>query len=285
MGGLRPPCLTSIMSIQLQLENTSVCNAKCVFCPYPATERPKGNMQMALHRRLVDESIDIIDITEICITGLGEPTLDPHLIERVSYARKNRNVIIGVYTNGFYMTLDMFKRLKKAGLGYLVFSLNATTAEQHARQMGVKDKFETVCRNINDAIRNRGEVTIKVRGVVEKDTWTAKDTAEFYLRWGHVDEGGHGQLILEGNWAGDNRTSRVLDPGKCCARALTQIYVTWDGWVTPCCFMPTPEVNFGDLKRGSIREAYNSPEYLAFREAHFKDKADDFEFCRRCSRI
>lgn len=270
--------------MQLQLENTSTCNAACVFCPYPTAERWGGLMSDTLYRKIMDEAATIPQIDQICITGLGEPTLDPHLVERVRYARlKKPGAFIDLFTNGVHMTPARFIAVRDAGITCINFSLNAVDAEQHEAQMGLKGKFDLVCKNIDYAIAHAAPARIEVRAVCSG--WTEAEGYEFYRRWGHRAHGGTGQLIMEGNWAGDNRTVRMFQPNESCFRALGQIYVLWDGRVSTCCFDPTGDQVFGDLAKQTIREIYNSPKYLAFREAHDREEADQYAICARCTRI
>lgn len=244
-------------------------------------------MTMELFRKIMDEAAAIPLISQVCLTGLGEPSLDPHLIERIVYARSSKpNAFIDLFTNGVFMTPKLFDRVHAAGLSSIQFSLNATYAEQHEALMGLKDKFTTVCANISYAIRHRGQMRVEVRAVVGPGIWGDDDYDRFYERWGHRDSGGYGQLVTEGNWKGDNRTvHKTFAPNESCSRALSQIYVTHDGKVTTCCFDPSGKQVFGDLKTQTIREVYASPVYQQFREAHFKEEADRYAICAACTRI
>lgn len=285
--------------IQLQIETTSVCGAHCVFCIYPAVSADlarKGvrrNMDLGLYERILDEASTIPEISQVCLTGLGDPLLDRHLEHRVRYARERLpKTFIDIYTQGTWLTPARFDDLKSAGISCVSISLNGVTKEQRKLQMGLDD-FDKVCENIEYAISHANgrvpPVMILVKAVFSSDVFTQDDVNEFYRRWGHRDAGGFGSLVVEGNWAGDNRLvadgRRPFKPNEACHRALGQIYVTAEGKVTPCCFMPVPTVVFGDLTKQTIREVYSSPEYLKFREAHFADQADKYEFCKNCTRI
>lgn len=272
--------------IQLQLENTSTCNAKCNFCVYPAAERWGGLMPMPLYKKIIDEASEIPAITHLCITGLGEPTLDRFLAERIRYAKERKpSFVIDFFTNGVHLTPKRFDEVRDAGLDSLQISLNAVNARQHEAIMGLKGKFAIVCENALYAIENRGKCRVELRAVVNGDYFTEADGHFFYQMWGQRQDGGFGQLITEGNWSGDNRTHRPFTPNAACYRALGQIYVTFDGKVTACCFDPTGKHVWGNLSGQTIKEVYNSPDYVAFREAHHLDQADRYEICKGCTRI
>lgn len=272
--------------IRIQVENTSVCNASCHFCAYPTLDRPRTQMPMDLWRKIVDDAATVPQFTEFNIVGLSEPTLDRFLVDRIAYVRaKMPTVRIVVFTNGSALTPKLFDRMRDAGLTSLVVSLNAVRADQHERIMGLKGMFDKICGYLDHAIANAGGCAIEVHAVCSGDEFQLSDGQAFYLRWGHRDLGGHGQLIGEMNWAGLNRTIVPFASNTGCIRALGGVYIAVDGTVTACCFDPTGRLPFGNVKSQSIREVYNSPKYLAFRVAHNENRADEYEICKGCTRV
>ena len=274
-------------TMELQIETTSTCNAKCHFCVYPTAGRQGGLMTMSLYKKLIDEAASIPHFNRVVLHGLGEPLLDPLLPDRVWYARQTMpKADIEIFTNGVYLDSGRFDELVKAGITSVVVSLNAVNQEQHEGVMGLQGKFDMVCRNIDYAIANRGDVSVQVHAVCNDDKFTMADIPTFYERWGHIFKDGHGQCVTEGNWANNNRTVHWNWHGnETCYRAMTQIYVMYDGRVSMCCFDPTGITVFGDLNESTIREVYNSEAYLNFRVAHSEERADEYEQCKNCTRI
>jgi len=239
-----------------------------------------------LFEKIIDEAVSIDVITEVCLTGLGEPTLDPHLVARIEYIRSRKKAIpISLFTNAVYLRPALFDRLADAGLTHCVISLNAVRQQQHQEIMGLDGKFDAVCAHADYAIAHGRGVTVEVHAVLCEDKWVFSDVQQFYERWGHRTKGGHGLLIWEGNWAGGNRTVRPFKPNEECYRALMQVYVMFDGRMTTCCFDPTGRQVFGDLRVQSLREAYASSDYVKFREDHSENKADRYQICATCTRI
>ena len=248
---------------------------------------PKRPMPMPLFKKIIDEAVTIPQITQVAFAGLAEPLLDPFFIERVAYTSAARpDWRLEMYTNGISLTPEKFEAVKAAGMDVLVISLNAVSAEQHEKIMGVKGKFDLVCSNINYAIANRGDMFhINTRAVLTGDTFTESDALSFLRRWGVTNLGGYGKIITERNWAGGIRTVAQFDPNSCCIRALEQISVHRDGRVNLCCYDPLNKYPFGDLKIQTIREVYNSPAYVAFRQMHFENRAAEHPLCKVCTRV
>lgn len=272
--------------LSLQIETTSTCQAKCVFCPYPKMGRAGGLMGRGLFEKIIDEATSIQLISGYVLNGLGEPTLDPHLVERVAYIKKRApGHEVAIYSNGIAMRDSLFERLAEAGLDTIVFSLNAANAAHHEAIMNVHGKYESTCANIDYAIAHKRGMHIEVRAVIAMPHWRTTDAEAFFARWGDGKRGGHGLLVHEGNWSGDNRTALMFRPNECCHRAVRQIYVMYDGRVSTCCFDPSGKQVFGNLTTQTIREVYASDQYVAFRKAHVEDRADAYQICKVCTRI
>jgi radical SAM protein with 4Fe4S-binding SPASM domain len=74
-------------------------------------------------------------------------------------------------------------------------------------------------------------------------------------------------------------------PGfKKCRFPWNDFYVTWDGYLVPCCAKPFPlELNFGNVFEKGIMACVNSVEFSEFRKAWHRNEAPGF--CDRCHMI
>lgn len=275
--------------MQLQIEATNVCNADCVFCNYGTMTRPKGTMKMDLFRKIIDEAATIPEIEQVTITGLGEPLLDRHLLDRIRYIRgqMRKEVSIELFTNGTFLRPPLFDSLVEAGLSVLYISLNAVTAKKRQEVMKLDD-FEAVMAQTRYAIdtgRKSGKTRVVVKGVMSKDLMEGGDQDTFMNMFGGPTAiGGDAFLHLEGNWAGaiwPMRTSMT----KPCHRALSQIMVLQDGRVSLCCFDGDGRDIFGDLTYQSIREIFNGGRALFVRTAHNEGRRNEIPLCANCTGI
>jgi len=273
-------------TIEVDIETSTTCSAACRFCPYPkyASWRAGETMDMELFKKIIDELVTIPQIHDVRLNGLNEPLLDRHLDKRYEYiASKGNRFTTTLTTHGVYLVPKRVDSLVAAGVKHFIISLNAATPEQHEATMGLKGKFDIVVANIQHCI-DRG-LDVEVRAVTNDDTFKLSEGMRLVRRWGWKRYGGHVKLIRELNWAGANRTIRTFDADSCCVRAVSNIFIRWDGIITTCCVDPTGEgFQFGDLKKQTVREAYNSELYTNFREQHSLNKAAQFPVCATCTR-
>lgn len=273
--------------MQLQLETTNVCQADCVFCPYAVMHRPKGTMPWDLFTKIIDEATTIPLLDALTLTGLGEPLLDRYLVERIAYIRaRMARISITLVTNGTLLTEALIDRLIAAGLSTLSISLNAITAVKRQAIMRLPtedfDRVVAMCRYAIAA--GQGRMQTIVKGVLSPDLMEASDHQAFLQEWGSVDNGGHGFVHLEGNWAGAIRPMRIV-PTSACGRALQQIMVLWDGRVSSCCFDSEGAQTFGDLHTRTLREIYNEGPHVAFRRDHSEGRRANHALCANCTAI
>lgn len=81
-------------------------------------------------------------------------------------------------------------------------------------------------------------------------------------------------LVTERNFTTDNSFQK-------CPFPWTHFYISWDGFVPPCCAKPFPkELNFGNVFNSKIIDILNSNRYREFRTLWFRDTPPDF--CYKC---
>jgi organic radical activating enzyme len=264
--------------LQLQIETINHCNAACVFCPYPRMTRPKGIMADHLFCKIITEAVGIPQISQVTLTGLGEPLLDPHIISRVALIHQLMpRVTVDLYTNGSYLRPAMSEALADAGITDIYVSLNATTRDKRLQIMRLDD-YNKVIQYIAHAASLK-KFRIIVKGIVTKDLMENDEPDQFRALWGEA-----AFLHLEGNWAGEMWPVRIR-PTAACSRALRQIMVLQDGRVSLCCFDSEGDVVFGDLNHQTIKEVFNGPLALSYREAHSEGRRSKMKLCATCTAI
>lgn len=102
------------------IELTNYCNARCSFCPYPtpAHTREKGMMQSEVLYRIINH---ISEPKAINISGLGEPTLHPQLVDMIQLLTNN-GIKTQLNTNGKKLNQQLYDQLVMAGLHNIILT-------------------------------------------------------------------------------------------------------------------------------------------------------------------
>jgi len=232
--------------------------------------------------------------------GLGEPLLNPELFKIIEYVR-GKNISTGLVTNASLLNGEACRNLVRAKLNVMVISIDSFRAEAFEK---IKPAigFTNIIDNIKTAKNITGDkINVSLHLVITNENI---DDLEGYIRMASslgiqrvsftdqnldmAGESGESLRIKEPaklNEAIDKvmRLSRKekiqfsyfkLDPDAWpagerrypCFFVWTFPYITWDGFVTPCCARPYPkEFNFGNVFETSFRKIWNGKEYREFR--------------------
>ncbi len=118
-----------------QIAVTNACNARCRFCSFPQVKA--AEVVMAEAPRLLEglAALSRRGFYFVTFTG-GEPLLYPSLLSALARARDLGLKTILV-TNGALLTPRLLGELAKAGLDYLIISLDAGSAAAHDEHRGL----------------------------------------------------------------------------------------------------------------------------------------------------
>lgn len=114
---------------------TNRCNSGCSYCNHSIYAKPQLNLADASTESIKKAIREVakLGVRSVNLSG-GEPLLRPDLPDLISYACEQRLVSI-LLTNGLTLS-ERWEELGKAGLSYIIFSLDSLDAEQYRRQRG-----------------------------------------------------------------------------------------------------------------------------------------------------
>lgn len=120
---------------QIIVENTSVCNMKCVHCNHRVMQRKKEHMGEALWRKIVDEIAAVAPDTEVWPTFYGEAfALGYELFDRLRYARDKGLSRLVLNSNGKLLERkDYIDQILTSGLKRFILSLDGFKKETFER--------------------------------------------------------------------------------------------------------------------------------------------------------
>ena len=281
----RPPAPKSV-----KIELTGRCNYRCGFCALRTRkEQPKGDMDFGLFKRITQEMRDA-GVEEIGVFYLGESFMAPALlIKAVRHCKAIGFPYVFLTTNGSRCTPAALNEVMAAGLDSLKFSVNAADLDQFHEVMGVKPKLYMdalraieVARDLRDdngykcgiyasSIRYDGEQQEKMEDLL--DEYVRPFVDEHYwlplYSMGSLATQRESELGFRPTAGNQGRLGALRDPLPCWS-AFTEGHVTADGYLSACCFDADARWKMGDLNEHGFMAAWNSPEFVALREAHLR---------------
>jgi len=269
-------------------------------------------MSLESAKKIIDELWPYLD--SIGLTGMGETFLYKEINEIVNYIKKkNKGIIISVSTNAVLPNFiekvtdligkidtiqvsidgleDIYENIRKKS-NFKVLDknlrilskitkdtgtdvmLNMVVTKENYKQMPLLIKYakEIKIEYMDFTLFNLVSVTdieqsyyafyksVDFQKTIEELEKTINDTPEV--------------LVTERNFRTDNSFKK-------CPFPWTHFYISWDGYVPPCCAKPFPkELNFGNVFNSMIIDIFNSNKYREFRTLWFRNTPP--VFCNKC---
>ncbi|MDP3921185.1 MAG: radical SAM protein [Candidatus Omnitrophota bacterium] len=271
----------------VKIELTARCDLACFFCASKMKLRPKKDMEWELFTRLLKE-MRLAGVDEIGLFYLGESFLYQRLEEAIRYAKKEcKYPYVFLTTNGRTATKKRVYECARAGLDSLKFSFNNADRAQFKDVTGV-DSYDEVVRNLRDARAAVEQVAMETGhrcGLYASSILydgEQKDRMDDSIRplLPLLDEhyflplynqagftaGSRGTKAVAGNVG---RVGALRAPLPCWA-VFTAGHITYDGYLSACCFDHDGRFNMGDLKEMPFTEAWNSQAFQELRRSHLK---------------
>ena len=272
-----PPCV--------QIEPTSICNFRCVFCfqTDPLLTKPKeGHMgQIPLDRfmMVVDELEGNVDF--VTMASRGEPLLTKGIEEMLAYA-SGKFLGLKMNTNATFLTEEKAHAILQADLNTLVFSADAADPVTYP-QLRVNGDFDKVMGNIRRfmEIKERdypkSRMITRVSGVAfDRER---QDHAAIEAFWSDfVDQ----VAFVDYNpWenAYDNDPNGVEEA---CSDLWRRTFVWWDGRMNPCDVDYRSFLSPGNVDEVSVAGLWAGPAYSHLREQHLAMNRQGITPCRGC---
>lgn len=269
----------------LQIEPTSRCNYRCVFCyetDKTFTKRSNGfmgSMSLDLFKRVVDQAQGNIEF--ISLASRGEPLLCPGIEAMLAYTR-GKFLNLKMNTNVSLLDERMCHAILQSGIKTLVFSADAAEESLYAR-LRVGGKLADVIANVErfQKIRttqyaDRNMIT-RVSGV----KFTAEQDLDSMERlWGGLAD--QVAFVKYNPW--ENTYARPAhDVATPCSDLWRRMFVWWDGKVNPCDVDYKSTLSVGDLSRTSLSALWRGVGYSGLRAKHLAESRGQVEPCRRCT--
>ena len=298
----------------LMLELGNRCNLHCITCPREyqyGKQMDQGFMPLDKAKAIIDELYPYL--TSIGLTGLGETLLYPHLLEILQYIKSKKPAIqTTISTNANFIGfiekitpllpyLDSIQ-FSVDGVGETYETIRPNTdfsviEDNICRIVALKPKSELMINTVITKENYRHLISIlefcqkvgihsvnfnrmNLASIPEK----RKEYTEFFTSNEYNDV----IQLLNSSKAqyksltfGGYRTEGNLQ-FQDCGFAWYHHYITWDGYIVPCCAKPFPkELQFGNVFENGVMAVINSDKAKAFRRCWQQNETP--EFCRYCN--
>ena len=271
-----PPCL--------QIEPTSICNYRCVFCYQVDSSFNKksngmmGTMSLGLFKSLIDEAAG--NCEAISLASRGEPLICPDIEKMLAYA-EGKFLALKLNTNAWFLDEAKCHAILQAGVNTVVFSAESASEPNYSR-LRVGGKLERVVKNIKrfHEIRERqyadSKTITRVSGVKTPDSDDIDHMERFWGNW--VDQ----VSFVDYNPWEDTYQQPVNNITNVCSDLWRRMFVWWDGSVNPCDSDYKSTLCVGKAPGIRLSSAWRSKQYEEIRDNHKRQKRQKCNPCDRC---
>jgi len=247
----------------LQIENTNLCNAKCVMCPHTIMKRKGKIMSQQEFKKILDNVMENYPIKRLTITGFGEPFVDKGVIEKIKYAKdKYPQLKVDIYTNASLLNKKNADDLLRSKIDRITFSINGTE-KNYRKIMGLD--YENTKKNVlyflNKKKQMNSHILTNLSLMILKEN--EDDIKKFIDFWNPLTDSV--RVYAPSNWAGTlkNISKRNDFRGKRwpCSGLWSQIMVDVQGNLIMCCRDYESKVKFGNLLKEDVKKLRESRKF------------------------
>tara|TARA_Y100000590_G_scaffold18275_1_gene21780 strand:+ start:43743 stop:44891 length:1149 start_codon:yes stop_codon:yes gene_type:complete len=268
----------------LQIEPTSICNYRCIFCYQTDQKFNKrstgfmGHMKLTTFKEIVDQAEKNIEF--ISLASRGEPLLCPDIKEMLAYT-KDKFLNLKINTNASLLDEEMSHAILESGVKTLVFSADAADETLYSK-LRVNGKLSKILKNIKKfqdiRIKKYPEAKIitRVSGVKVSNKQNLDGMEKF---WGDLVD----QVAFVDYVPWENvYNSKLSKISTACSDLWRRMFVWWDGKVNPCDVDYKSELSSGSILNSDISNLWRSSRYNKLREEHKSKLRNKISPCNKC---
>jgi radical SAM protein with 4Fe4S-binding SPASM domain len=287
--------------IEIQIENSSICNAACPQCIREFKEPTKDwinetYLDISFFENIPDEVYQKLKI--FYFTGnIGDPCTAPNFLEVCKFVRaKNPNMFIKISTNGGMKSPDFWTQLGTilGSKSEVIFAIDGLEDTNHIYRVNVK--WDKVMANAQAFITAGGqafwqfiafkhnehqipeikklakEIGVDELGIKTAQIYDYQTSNEFIPE--NEDLSRYSKTET-----GYQIKNKLLNQ---CWRMWRGSVITWDGLVVPCCFDKDATHRFGNISKQSFKSVWTGEQYNNFRKAILKSRKE-IDICTNCT--
>ena len=271
----------------LQIEPSSICNFRCVFCFETDTTFTNkkngfmGRMTYDLFKKIIDNAEGRVEF--ISLASRGEP-LACQDIEKMLIYTKGKFLNLKINTNASMLDESKCHAILSGGVKTVVFSADAADEKLYAK-LRVNGKLSIILKNIErfQKIREtkypKNPIISRVSGVKYSKEQKFDDMINLWD--GLADEIA---FVNYNPWENSyqKEPNHLKSP---CSDLWRRMFVWWDGKVNPCDVDYKSKLSVGIFPDKELSEIWKSNAYNHLRQKHIKKQRSKLIPCQSCTVI
>lgn len=269
----------------LQIEPTSICNYRCVFCYQTDNIFNKksnnfmGHMTFETFKNIIDEIEGKVQF--VSLASRGEPLMCKD-IEKMLLYTKDKFLNLKINTNASMLTEKKIHAILQSGVKTLSFSADAADEKSYSK-LRVNGNLKKILKNIElfNEIREKNylssKIITRVSGVKVDEQQNIDDMQKF---WGNLVD----QVAFVNYVPWENvYESKAIEVPTPCSDLWRRMFIWWDGQANPCDVDYKSKLSLGEIKKNSISDIWTSKKYNTLREAHLNKDRSKVDPCNKCN--
>lgn len=271
--------------LNIIIEPGNYCNLNCTTCANNKLTRKKGQMNILLYKKIIDEIAEVNPYTRIWLDFYGEPLLQKFkLYYMIDYAIKKGLKNIELNTNGTLLDAEMAEMLLDSGISFISIDCDGFSKEVYEK-IRIGGKRDVTYANIERILARKKErglskPIIEVKVMEMEENKDEIDQIVSYWR----EKGAWTTTRRLISWAGmcDTIEMKKYENRIACGNAVGIMAITWDGLVANCVMDVDAEFVCGDVNEESIKDIWmrRNENMVKYHMSHEFDKLPSI--CQTC---
>ena len=272
---------------KIELEPTSACNFKCIYCRHSTVKIKPQFMSMEIFDRIILGLKKFPNkIKTLHFVGIGEPLLNKNIYEMITKAKEVADDV-ALITNGSLLTKENSNKLIETGINTIRVSLQGINEEDYLKTAGYKINFNEFIDNLEYLYKNKSNITklyLKMPDIVINTDIKKKIFYELF-------EDKCDYLIIQNiaKLFSDVDYSNIIvnetkNNFRICPQLFYMLCIAVSGSVYPCC----AGYHKNNLKVGDINDSLvdifsgGGQHSKNIRLIHLKGMKDTIDACKKC---
>jgi len=280
------------------IEATNICNYRCKYCPQgnpDGQKLKKGQMSTALFENILKQITQLKPISQVYLTGNGEPLMHPDLEEFIRLSNKY-GFTPSFSSNGSLFSKERIKSLFYSGKFFVTVDFSPSKEIYETYRSG--GSWNTVYANLKDLLvlkkklsRDYPKIEIRDMSSIAVSSQKGRGKSLFDLKslFKDLPVNRVSQLKVH-RWIG-NIDQRIIpsqvrgNKYKLCTHPWSLFVITWKGKVLTCCRDFGSDYPIGKIDgEDGILDIWNNERIKFLREALVSKRPDRINICKNCDR-